>query len=121
MTLNTKSKRHRNLFNQSTDEDYYKPLLQTKSAFDGNYIEYESTVDKNKNLLPEEYLDVIRPYLGDVINDHKNPKKLRVYSGNKRIDYETQYGDWTIQLKMSMLFLQKILIELVICIQSVII
>ena len=28
-----------NLFNQSTDEDYYKPI-KTKSAFNGNYIEY---------------------------------------------------------------------------------
>ena len=30
-----------NLFNQSTDEYYYKPI-KTKSAFNGNYIEYES-------------------------------------------------------------------------------
>ena len=29
-----------NLFNQSTDEDYYKPI-KTDSAFDGNYIEYQ--------------------------------------------------------------------------------
>ena len=28
-----------NLFNQSTDEDYYKPI-KTKSTFNGNYIEY---------------------------------------------------------------------------------
>ena len=38
-----------NLFNQSTDEDYYKPI-KTKSAFDGNYIEYESNGNKDKNL-----------------------------------------------------------------------
>ena len=30
-----------NLFNQSTAEDYYKPI-KAKSAFNGNYIEYES-------------------------------------------------------------------------------
>ena len=30
-----------NLFNQSTDEYYYKPI-KTKSAFNGNYIKYES-------------------------------------------------------------------------------
>ena len=29
-----------NLFNQSTNKDYYKPIW-TKSAFNGNYIEYE--------------------------------------------------------------------------------
>ena len=38
-----------NLFNQSVDKDYYKPI-RTKSAFNGNYIEYESKGDKNKNL-----------------------------------------------------------------------
>ena len=27
-------------FNQSTDEDYYKPI-KTNSAFNGNYIEYQ--------------------------------------------------------------------------------
>ena len=31
------------------DEDYYKPI-KTKSAFNGNYIEYESKGDKDKNL-----------------------------------------------------------------------
>ena len=49
----------------------------------GNYIEYESKGDENKYLLPEEYHDMIRPYLSDIINDHKNLKKLRVYLGNK--------------------------------------
>ena len=38
-----------NLFNQSVDKDYYKPI-RTKSAFNDNYIEYESKGDKNKNL-----------------------------------------------------------------------
>ena len=36
-----------NLFNQSTDKDYYKQI-KTKIAFNGNYIEYESNGDKNK-------------------------------------------------------------------------
>ena len=35
-----------NLFNQSTDKDYYKPR-KTKSAFNGSYIEYESNGDKD--------------------------------------------------------------------------
>ena len=38
-----------NLFNQWTDEDYYKPI-KTKSAFNSNYIKYESNKDKDKNL-----------------------------------------------------------------------
>ena len=50
----------RNLFNgialngiafNEIDEDYYKQT-KTKSAFDGNYIKYESKGDKDKNLSP---------------------------------------------------------------------
>ena len=55
------------------DEDYYKPI-KTKSAFNCNDIEYESKGDKgdkDKSLSLEEYLDIIRPYLSDMINDHK--------------------------------------------------
>ena len=48
-------------FNQSTNEDFYKAIW-TKNAFNGNYIEYESKRDKNKNLSPKEYLIMIRPY-----------------------------------------------------------
>ena len=36
---------------------------------------------------------MIRPYLSDIIKDHKTPKKLRVHSSNEVIDYETQYED----------------------------
>ena len=39
----------RDLFDLSIDEDYYKPII-AKSAFDGNYIQYESKGDKGKNL-----------------------------------------------------------------------
>ena len=73
-------------FNQSIDEDYYKPIW-TKSAFNGNYVEYESKGDKNKNLSPKEYLDMIRPYLSDMITD-----------------YKTQ-GEWKIQLTLSINFI----------------
>ena len=58
---------------KSLSKDYYKPT-KIKSAFNGNYLEYESKGDKDKNLSPEEYLDMIRPYLSDIINDHKTPK-----------------------------------------------
>ena len=37
----------RDLFDLSIDEDYCEPIL-VKSAFDGNYIQYESTGDKGK-------------------------------------------------------------------------
>ena len=58
MTLNTKvGKDVGNLFNQSIDKDYYKPII-TSSAFNSNYIEYESKGDKDKILLIKEYLDM---------------------------------------------------------------
>ena len=53
------------LFNE-INKDYYEPI-EIKSAFDGNYIEYESKGDNNDNLSLEEYLNIIRPYLRDVI------------------------------------------------------
>ena len=45
-----------NLFNEINKEDYYEPI-EIKSAFNGNYIEYESKGDKD-NLSLEEYLDI---------------------------------------------------------------
>ena len=46
-----------NLFNQSIDKDYYKPI-KTVNIFhkENNYIKYESNGDKNKNLVPTETL-----------------------------------------------------------------
>ena len=93
----------RNLFNQSIDEDYYK-LINTKIAFNGSYIEYESNGDKSKTSSLKKYLSMIRPYLSDIINDHKTPEVLKVYSGNKVIDYETTLGEWKIQLTMTINF-----------------
>ena len=91
-------------FTQSIDEDCYRPT-RTESAFNGIYIEYESKRDKDKNLLPKEYLDTSRPYLSDTTNNHKIPKNLRVHSSNEVIDYETQFGEWKIQLTMSVNFI----------------
>ena len=73
-------------FKQSTDEDYYKPV-KTNSAFNGNYIEYQSKRDKDKNLSIEEYLYMIITHLRDIINDHKAHGKLKIHSIN---DYKTE-------------------------------
>ena len=43
---------------------------------------------------------MIKPYLSDIINDHKTPKNLRVPSSN-----ETQFGELKIQLTMSINFI----------------
>ena len=60
----------KNLFDLSTDEDYCKPI-KTNDTFNVNYIEYERKGDKNNTLSIKEYLNLIRPYLRDIINDQK--------------------------------------------------
>ena len=45
---------------------------------------------------------MIRPYLSDIINDHKI---LKVHSSNEVLDYENQFGEWKIQSKMSINFI----------------
>ena len=94
----------------SIDEDYYKPII-TKGAFNNNYIQHESKGDKGKNLSMKKYLNMIRPYLSDIINDHQTQGKCRINSGNTITERKSQ-SEWKIQLK--------ILMGLVPCIQKVI-
>ena len=58
------------MFDLSIDEDYSKPIT-VRAAFNGNYIQYESKGDKGKNLSIKKYLNMIKPYLSDIINNHK--------------------------------------------------
>ena len=67
----------RDLFDSSISEDYYRPII-VKGAFNNNYIKYESKGDKDKILTISEYLDKIRPYLVDMINDHKNQSEWKI-------------------------------------------
>ena len=41
-------------------------------------MEYTSKRDRYENLSPEEYLNVIRPYLRDLTNEHKPTVELNV-------------------------------------------
>ena len=83
-----------NLFDNVNDNDYYKPIL-VKSSFKENYKYYESRGDKDKKLSIEQYLDMIEPYLSDLINE------------NKAI--ETSSNEWKIQMNMHInFFLQMI-------------
>ena len=43
---------------------------------------------------------MIKPYFSDMINNHKTPKNVRFHPSNEVIDYETQFGEWKIQLTM---------------------
>ena len=60
----------KDLFDLSIDEDYYKPII-TKGSFNNSYIQYESKGNKDKILTVNDYLDIIRPHLSNIINDHK--------------------------------------------------
>ena len=57
----------RNLL-QYEEEDYYKPV-RVSNFWSNNYIEYEINSDRNKTLSVEEYLNIVRPYLKDIINN----------------------------------------------------
>ena len=77
------------LFNEITKEDYCKPI-EIMSAFNGNYIEYESRGNNDDNLSLEEYLIIIRPYLRDMIDNHE------------------AHSDWKIQLVMKIDFISSL-------------
>ena len=72
------------LFNELDEVDYYEPK-EVNSAFNGSYILYESKGDKDNKLALYEYFDIIRPYLKDLIDDHKAK------------------GEWKIQLSMQII------------------
>ena len=68
------------------EKDHYEPK-KSVCAFNNNYIQYESIGDGDKNLSIKEYIDIIRPYLSDIINN-----------------YKTQ-GEWKIHLTMAINFI----------------
>ena len=73
------------LFNKLDEVDHYEPK-EVKSACNGNYVLYESKGDEDNKLAPYEHFDIIRPYLKDLIDDHKAK------------------GEWKIQLSMRIIF-----------------
>ena len=62
----------------------YKPTI-VKSSYNNNYIEYRSK--ENETLAFEEYLNLIKPHLRELINNHKNK------------------GEWKIQLIVQLNFI----------------
>ena len=64
-----------NLFDEASEEDYYKPIL-VKSSFKRNYKYYESRGDKEKRLSVRQYLNKITPHLYDLINDHRIARRI---------------------------------------------
>ena len=79
---------------------YYKPI-KTDDDFAGrrnNYIQYTSRGDRYKNLSPKEYLDMIRPYLRDLINNHK--PTMEDNEEDNEDNSGSECGEWKIQLVM---------------------
>ena len=66
-----------NLFEHKDEENHYKPV-RVRNFWSNNYIEYESNSDRNKTLPVEEYLNRIRPYLKDIINNLKKSDTWKI-------------------------------------------
>ena len=66
-----------NNYEKKFKKKYYKPR-KTKGFFNNNYIEYESREDKHKNCSLEAFLDLIRPYLRDIMDNHKNNEEWKI-------------------------------------------
>ena len=64
-----------NLFDEASEEDYYKPIL-VKSSFNGNYKYYESRGDKEKTLSVRHYLNKMTSHLYDLINNHRIARRV---------------------------------------------
>ena len=60
----------KNLLEHEEEKNYYK-LLRVTYSWNNNNLEYESNDDRNKTLSVEEYLNKIRSYLKDIINNLK--------------------------------------------------
>ena len=74
-----------NLFDKVNEEGYYKPIL-VKGSFNGNYKYYESRGDKEKELSVQQYLNIIMPYLYDLINDHRIARGVWKIQINMRVN-----------------------------------
>ena len=78
-----------NLFDKINDEDYYNSI-KANGAFNDNYTEYESRGNKDRNLSLEDYLNIIKPFLNDMIDNHKAS------------------GEWKIQLVIKINFISSL-------------
>ena len=74
----------KDLFEYEEEENYYKHL-RVSNFWSNNYTEYESSRDRNKTLLVEEYLNKIRSYLEDIIINLKKSDtwKIQLTIANK--------------------------------------
>ena len=57
--------------------NYCKPVRVSK-FWSNSYIEYESNGNRNKTLSVEEYLNKLRPYFKDIINNFKKSDTWKI-------------------------------------------
>ena len=67
----------KNLFEHGEEKDCYKPVRES-NFWSNNYIEYKSKGNRNKTVSIEEYLNKIRLYLKDIINNLKKPDTWKI-------------------------------------------
>ena len=70
-----------NLFEHNKGENCYKPERISNfwsNFWSKSYIEYESKSDRNKSLSVEEYLNKVRLYLKDIINNLKKSDSCKI-------------------------------------------
>ena len=77
----------KNPFEYDKKEENYNKPLRANNFWNNDYIKYKGNGDKSRILSVEEYLEKIRPYLRDIINDLK------------------QSGPWKIQLTTTINFI----------------
>ena len=65
------------------EQNYYKPV-RVSNFWSIYYIEYESNSDRNKTLSVKEYLNKVRLYLKDIINNLKKSvtQKIQLTTAN---------------------------------------
>ena len=61
----------RNIFEYEKKEENHYKSIRVNYFWSNNYIEYKSNGDRKKTLSVKEYLDKIRLYLKDIMNDLK--------------------------------------------------
>ena len=67
----------KNLSEHEEEENDHKPV-RVRSFWSNNYIEGKSNNDRNKTLWVEEYLNKIRLYLRDIINNLKTSDTWKI-------------------------------------------
>ena len=67
----------KNLYGPKKKDEYYRPI-KINGAFDDNYIEYQSNGNEDKILSIKEYLNINKPYLSNIVNDHKEEWKIQL-------------------------------------------